>query len=211
LGVSGEAGAVVVADESHFVRLFDVRDGARKWRLESHAGPAGVAAFSPDGQVMAAGGGDNLVKIWRTSDGQLIAKLDVPECRGLAFSPDGKILAARAAPGRGARSQLYLWTRDWRMMNRITTDPSLSVMTNLRYSPDGRYLAYGSSEVHVMDLLDYHVQKLEQRQLSVVTSVQFSGDGRWFFSGSLDHRESLESRLAANPLPLARTAGARVL
>jgi hypothetical protein len=63
-------------------------------------------AFSPDGQVVAAGSWDQTVRLWRVADGQLVRTLAGHTCfvYSVAFSPDGQVVAS------GSRdSTVRLW------------------------------------------------------------------------------------------------------
>jgi len=82
-----------------------VRLGTRRLR---HIGEASAVAFSPDGKLIASGGGrDGTVAIWRFSDGKLLHWL-LGHTHGVscvAFSHDGKVLAS----GSANTGQLILW------------------------------------------------------------------------------------------------------
>jgi WD40 repeat protein len=60
-----------------------------------------AGAFSPDGEFIAAGAGDQMVRIWRVDTGELLHTLSgfTGWIRSLAFSLDGLQLAAGAAGG----------------------------------------------------------------------------------------------------------------
>jgi WD40 repeat protein len=57
--------------------------------------------LSPDGKTLAAGWGDNSVKLWDTKSGKLFQELQTGDelVTAVTFSPDGKVLAA-ASGGR---------------------------------------------------------------------------------------------------------------
>ena len=73
------------------------------WRLRprepqcfaGHRGWVNGLAFSPDGQLVASGGGDSIVRVWNLATGQFqdcIGHKDV--IAELAFAPDGQTLAS---------------------------------------------------------------------------------------------------------------------
>lgn len=78
------------------VGLWNLVDpGAELTILPGHDGIAIDADFSPDGALLATGGSDRVVKLWRVRDGQQVGELTGSDStiRRVAFSPDGKSLA----------------------------------------------------------------------------------------------------------------------
>ena len=62
-----------------------------------------AVAFSRDGKLLAAAGGDGMVRLWNPATGQPVGA-PLPAGTGggvtaVAFSPDGKLLASAGADG----------------------------------------------------------------------------------------------------------------
>lgn len=92
-------------------------------------------AFSPDGKLLAAGGGGQQAKLWSTTSGKLIRCLDAPCAGGLTtvFSPDGKLLAV------GNRNDV---TRLFEVeTGKLVHTLPRKMSQELKFSPNGQVLA----------------------------------------------------------------------
>jgi len=98
-------------------------------------------AFSPDGTVLAAAGGnanDFAIHLWDVAGGQLIDTLSghAGIIWGLAFSPDGRLLASVSSD-----MTAQIW--DWRNSNVLKTLNFPGEVSSVSFSPDGQVLAVG--------------------------------------------------------------------
>jgi WD40 repeat protein len=122
------------------VRVFDVASGK-----ETHSFLGGrfrCVAFSPDGKTLAAGDGNNSIRLWDVPSGKTIQPAE-PHHSGvhcIALSPDGKTLAAGTT-----FKTVYLWD--------VTTGKPLRQLEGhehgvypVVYSPDGKRVASGSRD-----------------------------------------------------------------
>jgi WD40 repeat protein/transcriptional regulator with XRE-family HTH domain len=117
-----------------------------------------MTAFSADGSLLAAGGGDTDVRVWQLEpDGgaTLVAVLDDPSenVLNLAFSPEGRLLAAPSAD-----RHVYLYDladpADPRLLARLGDLDSEAYAA--AFSPDGSVLATAGTDAVVLlwDLAD---------------------------------------------------------
>ena len=105
----GEAGAVrgvacarvteclAVAGDRLLLRQPD----GRVLTLEGHIGGALCVAFSADGEFLASGGCDHMVRLWRASDGGELARFEGHGglVRAVTFSPDRRFVYSGGADG----------------------------------------------------------------------------------------------------------------
>ena len=82
---------------SYLLRLWRVSDGALLQTLGGHPDWVDSVAFSPDGQTLASGSGEE-VRLWQVADGSLLRTLTLERYTGplntVVFSPDGRTLAS---------------------------------------------------------------------------------------------------------------------
>jgi WD40 repeat protein len=143
-------------------------------------------SFSCDEKWLAAGGTDNHVQIWDTSDGQITRALTGHGAwiMSVVFHPsNGSCLATGSIDGTA---------RVWNIFNDDIRQftPKDGPVWSVAFSPDGQLLATGSAggKVCAWNLLEHNDTPafcLSGDQGSV-WSVRFSPDGRWIAAGCHD-------------------------
>jgi WD40 repeat protein len=118
------------------VRLWDSGTGKelRRWSAPTHAGT--TLAFSPDGEVLAAGCSDKAVHRWDIASGKELASLrgHAEQVSGIAFTADGKRLAS------GSGDRICLWdARKGELLRHCAGHGPGTVA--VAFSADGKYLA----------------------------------------------------------------------
>ena len=141
-------------------------------------------AFSPNGELLAAGTTNGEVRIW-----QIASSTQILNCKGhgdwvwsIAFSPDGNILAS----GSSDRT-IRLWDTKTGQCLRVLQGHNNSVWS-ITFSPDGNTIA-SSGEDHTIKLWDIKTGqnfKTLQEHTERIWSITFSHDGDTIASGSYD-------------------------
>jgi WD40 repeat protein len=176
------------------------------------AAEGSTLAFSPDGKLLASGGGDS-VKLWDVAAGKEKAtfRWTFPDGKPrqvheVTFSPDGKALAVAGAwfdaelyrkesDSRWRGGVIWLWD-----VQRGTPTPLFALATGpgsgvdhlsgfscLAFSPDGKTVAAGTTRSSDVKLIDVATKKLRRRiwtQPGWIGCVAFSPDGKTLAFGN---------------------------
>ncbi|KAJ8496920.1 hypothetical protein ONZ45_g12245 [Pleurotus djamor] len=90
------------------VRIWSADRGKITHTFKAHDDWIQCLAFRDDGQVLATGGEDHNLRIWRCDTWEKILEFDIGEwVSSLAFSPDGKRLVSG-----GSKGAVHLWDVD---------------------------------------------------------------------------------------------------
>jgi len=125
-----------VADPTGAVKILDLQTGQIAAALKEPAEAVHALAVSPDGQFLAAAGGDAKVYVWALKDKKLAVALKdhTGPVLAAAFSPDGKLLATA-----GADKTLVTW--DVGTWTRANSFREAEALAGVAFGPDGSIAA----------------------------------------------------------------------
>ncbi|BAZ16845.1 WD-40 repeat-containing protein [Calothrix sp. NIES-4071] len=156
-------------------------------RLEGHTDVLWGVTYSPDGKLIASGGTDRMIKIWRP-DGTLLQTLNGHELAvtSIAFSPDGKTLASASLD-----KKVLLWRM--KETGEFESSPYKSLIRHsegiysVNFSPDGRLIATGSADNTIKIWRSSgELVKIIRGHTGEINWVTFSPDGQLIASASQD-------------------------
>jgi WD40 repeat protein len=141
-------------------------------------------AFSPQGNILASGGDDKIIKLWDLNTQKVLASLSghAQAVKSLACSPDGQILATASDD-----HTIKLWNLNTYQEIFNLCGHSHAVKS-VAFSPDGQTLASGSWDktVKIWDVsTGEEIFTLNGHQLQV-SSIAFSPQGELLATASLD-------------------------
>lgn len=179
------------------IRLWNLETGNNDRTLMQPLPEAGAAeslgrpgmvfavAVSPDGRLLASGGGDGVgqageLAVWDLPSGRLLRRLPCPsgfQVWDLAFSPDSRLLFCGSAVGT-----LQLWEVETGKLNREF--PRQDQLRALAYSKDGKTLASASrGTIHLWDARSAKLRRTLIAGGPWIGSLAFSPDGGLLASG----------------------------
>jgi len=168
---------VLAAGDDGKLRIWTVSGGSPPTVLSGSEGkPLYDATFSPDGRLVAAGGSNGTVSVWRWRRRALTHTLGPPGERinGVAFSPDGRLIAAALDNGT-----VRIWeSRNGAVVAVLHADHPL---TSIAFDPTGELLAAGAAS-GTTSIWNVGTRRLIARfggHTDTVKGVAFSTDGHY--------------------------------
>lgn len=181
-----------------------------KQELTEHAETIWAIAFSPDGSLMASGGGNNKIVLWDTKTWK--PKYTLPghtgEVYSVTFSPDSRLLASGGSDGA-----VKIWDTQTGQLAPPPQPPIVYKGGVLRvaFSPDGNLLASAGTDIPIpaddtrlkdvltenslmqWDVVNGWLSKPLADHQKIVLAIAFSPDGKTLASTGYDGRVVLRN------------------
>lgn len=177
------------------VSVLDLKTGQARHTLPDGLGGAANLTFSPDGETIVSANYDNDLRVWKTSSGELVKKVEDMTGAMFAadFTPDGKQLVMA-----GLDETVYVWDAKSFALTRKLKGHGETISA-LAISPNGRTLVTGGFDVITVknpvkiQVWDFAAGKITKSIASPhrVVSLAFSPDGKWLAFTSGDKEISL--------------------
>lgn len=167
------------------VHLWNIPHRTVNLTLKGHTDNVNALAFTPEGQILASGSDDGTIRLWETSTGTEILKLESGKTRALVFSTDGKTLASVSSSIKIYKIQLW----DIATGSLLTSIKGENNPENvLAFSPDSKILASGSRDgtIQLWDVATGNKLSTLKGHVDWVNALVFSSDGNTLASGSQD-------------------------
>jgi WD40 repeat protein len=153
-------------------------------------------AYSPNGRILAAGGGNDPVRLWDTDTGKEIRTLGETWVNAVAFSPRGSVLVTA-----GAFKTIRLWeVATGKEYNKL--EGHSAAIKALAVSPDGSMLASGAQDgtIILWELLTGKPITQFKGHTDEINGLAFSADNNLLASASSDRSVQLWDCETAKPV-----------
>ena len=139
IALSGD-GDLIVSSSHNSVQVWDAKTGKQLRELQGHTSSVYSVAFSPDGNQIVSGSGDQSVRVWDAKTGEQLRELQghTSGVSSVAFSPDGNQIVSGS------------WDQSVRVWDAKTGEQlrelqgHTSGINSVAFSPDGNQIVSGS-------------------------------------------------------------------
>jgi len=176
------AGAGCTGDEwdnADSIYIFDLKTGMLIKRLSGLPEVIHHLTYSKDGRYLAAGLGDNGIRIYRTDDYSMVKEDKDYEDNvyGLDFSHDGRLVTT------SIDGYIRLYDKNFNLIKKKEA-PGGKSPYHISFSPDGSKVAVGYADTPNVDVLSSDdLEKLYYFSGCNFGSVTFSSDGSYLYAG----------------------------
>jgi WD40 repeat protein len=165
-----------------------------------HTGDVKSVMFTPDGRELISVSRDGTARFWDVQTGEALRTLRLPIVPGgdagvAALSQDGTLLALARRGERPEESWIFLVELPSGRVRRVVRSEHTSSVLRLAFSPDGKYLASGSSDqtARLWNVRTGACERVFRGHTSWVWGLAFSPDGRRLATSSGDESARLWS------------------
>ena len=187
-GTSGPVRGVAFSpDSARITTAGGVHDAATGQKFLPFAGATGPAVYSPDGNWIVTGGGDNTAIVWDAATGREVRRLKghTGAVLSVAFSPDGHRIAT-AAVHQDSPGAVRIWDAE-KGHQLVAIDGLKSRAWNVAFSPDSRRIVTcDDRDAKVWDALTGQELMTLSGHTHEVWSAAYARDGKRIVTGCLD-------------------------
>ncbi|MEZ4707564.1 MAG: BTAD domain-containing putative transcriptional regulator [Caldilineaceae bacterium] len=173
---------LATASDDHNVRLWDTHTGRLKLTLRGHAGFVRSLVFSRDERYLISGSHDGTLRVWEIATGKL--QRIIPNANAtIQFANAIDPASAHLAYATLDQTICVINIPDGQILQRF--DLATTNATVMAFDPDGRRLACGAQDGHILiyDLATVDTEGAQLQRLQVTNSpiwrILFSPDGKW--------------------------------
>ncbi|WP_373867165.1 WD40 repeat domain-containing protein [Trichormus variabilis] len=184
----------LVASSDSKVLVSGGLDGIRLWDLPQQRPLSTLVRFdnaiytlaiSPDGQTLASGDSQGVVKLWNLSNGKLIQQLQAHSqiVTAVAFTPNGERLVTSSRD-----KTIKIWDVNNGVQVQTLTGHD-NWVNAIAINPDGQTLASaGKDGIKLWDLNTGELKHTLDGHSDWVSAIAFSADGKMLASGGFDQK-----------------------
>ena len=185
---SPDGNLIASGSNSGTIFIWDLKSGRALTRFIRHGMSVLSLDFSPDGKTLISGSADRTVRFWDIENLEELASYQAhrDSVHSVAFGPDGLIAASGSMD-----SDVNIWSvkprRDVRTINDYSYGDKIRD-SSIAYSPDGKFLALGSSmemqvPILLVDTVNWKSTAALMGHIGSVNSMAFTPDGTKLVSG----------------------------